>query len=204
MKSSVAGDDLAIRDWLVLGHHGTTVERADAIKETGFEITENEYDWLGSGVYFFERSPLRAIEWARDKYPHCQPCVMAAEIAFGRDGQNCLDLASREGLTALEKFFREFVFHFPREYVAGLKETPSGYRQFSYHVINRFCIRMAEVGWDIHAIRSPFDEGDYIFSDPDGIFPTARLRKLTHIQIAVRDCGAIRDIWLDDQLATEV
>jgi hypothetical protein len=53
-------------------------------------------------------------------------------------------------------------------------------------------------------IRSAFEEGDYIFSDPDGRFPTALLKKLTHIQIAVRNCGAIRDIWLDDQLATEV
>ena len=194
---------MAISDWLVLGHHGTTVDRAVSIREGGFTITENEYDWLGHGVYFFERSPRRAMEWARKRFSDREPCVMAAEIDFGKHGRNCLDLASREGLAVLEEYFQDFVTAYPREYVAGLKET-CGYRQFSCEVLNRFCLTMGEVGWDIHAIRSVFEEGDYIFSDPDGVLPTARLKKFSHIQIAVRECDAIRDFWLDDQVAAEV
>ncbi len=196
----LAGEDLAKHDRLVLGHHGTTTERADAIFDSGFKAKRNEYDWLGHGVYFFENSPTRAMAWANEQHPDSNVCVMAAEIALGR---NCLDLADPDGVTVLESFFKHYVATFGKEHVAGLKET-SGNRQFSCRVINWCCKRMAENGWDIHVIRSPFEEGDYVFSDPDGKLPTALLRKLTHIQLAVRDCCAIRRFWLDDQLAAEV
>ncbi|HEU4883856.1 MAG TPA: hypothetical protein VFT45_16470 [Longimicrobium sp.] len=48
-----------------IGYHGTSAEAARRILSSGFEISRNEYDWLGDGAYFFQDAPLRAREWAK-------------------------------------------------------------------------------------------------------------------------------------------
>ena len=37
----------------VYGYHGTSLEAAQGIIEQGFNVSINDYDWLGTGVYFF-------------------------------------------------------------------------------------------------------------------------------------------------------
>jgi hypothetical protein len=181
-----------------------TARQADAIEKSGFQVKTNRYDWLGQGIYFFERSARRAKDWANKRNPNAEVCVVTAEIACGVNGRNCLNLASREGVDPLEEFFKGIAITLPRERIVGFRRTPKAYQRFSCEIFDRFCERMAEIGWDIHVIRSPFGEDDYIFSDPDGAFPTAQLQKKARVQIAVRDCCAIRRYWLDDQLPAEV
>ena len=51
----------------VLGYHGCTRavgEKILAGKEH-LKASENDYDWLGTGIYFWENSAQRALEWAR-------------------------------------------------------------------------------------------------------------------------------------------
>jgi hypothetical protein len=50
----------------VLGFHGCDQEVGEKILfgETNLEFSSNDYDWLGSGIYFWENDPNRAIEWA--------------------------------------------------------------------------------------------------------------------------------------------
>jgi hypothetical protein len=79
---------------LVLGYHGC--DKSTAIKViNGHEDqirSENDYDWLGSGFYFWEDSFARALKWAKDeaKKGHGKiktPCVLGAIIDLG----NCLN-----------------------------------------------------------------------------------------------------------------
>jgi len=61
--------------------------------------SENAWDWLGHGLYFWETSPLRALEWAQPR-PGSVPGVGAsastggcgAVIQLGR----CFDLTDVE------------------------------------------------------------------------------------------------------------
>ena len=46
----------------VYGYHGTTKDVALEIKRNGFRASENAYDWLGDGVYFWQDAPSRAWE----------------------------------------------------------------------------------------------------------------------------------------------
>jgi hypothetical protein len=46
-----------------LGCDRSVTERL--LKNRLFRISQNEYDWLGSGVYFWESNPARALHWAR-------------------------------------------------------------------------------------------------------------------------------------------
>lgn len=86
-------------DGKVLAYHGcdrSIGERILAGREH-LRISENEYDWLGSGAYFWEASPARAFRWAEflQTKPESsqgriqEPFVIGAIVATGR----CLDLA---------------------------------------------------------------------------------------------------------------
>jgi hypothetical protein len=50
----------------VLGFHGCDKDLAEKIfsGEERLKPSQNNYDWLGNGVYFWEQNPLRALEYA--------------------------------------------------------------------------------------------------------------------------------------------
>jgi hypothetical protein len=54
---------------LVLGFHGcdSTVFERVLYGHEDLEISHNSYDWLGSGIYFWENSFQRAYDWAVEK-----------------------------------------------------------------------------------------------------------------------------------------
>ena len=64
--------------------------------------SQNAWDWLGSGIYFWEQNPLRALEYAVEsaerkqfnKKPISTPFVLGAIIDLG----NCLDLVESSSL----------------------------------------------------------------------------------------------------------
>ena len=50
-------------------YHGCDREIAEAVlsgKGT-LQPSENDYDWLGPGIYFWVDSPDRALDWAKDR-----------------------------------------------------------------------------------------------------------------------------------------
>ena len=85
---------------LVLGYHGC--DKATAIKVVNGEKqipSNNEYDWLGSGLYFWEDSFSRAWKWAQEEAKNPkgkikEPAVLGAIIDLG----NCLNLIDAESL----------------------------------------------------------------------------------------------------------
>ena len=99
---------------LIIGYHGC--DRAVGEKVlSGAEhlrLSENDYDWLGSGIYFWENSATRAMEWAEEvsKNPKLSsakirtPFVVGAVIAPG----NCLDLLETDAIRIVESSYRRF------------------------------------------------------------------------------------------------
>jgi hypothetical protein len=58
---------------IVVGYHGCTRTFADALLLGKIPIaqwnkSENAYDWLGEGIYFWEHSPGRALRWATEQF----------------------------------------------------------------------------------------------------------------------------------------
>jgi len=50
----------------ILAYHGCDRSVAERLlNNKTFRLSENDYDWLGSGVYFWEANPARALAWAR-------------------------------------------------------------------------------------------------------------------------------------------
>lgn len=83
---------------LVLGFHGCDKSIAEQVVTgvTSLKPSENDYDWLGHGIYFWENNPERAFKFAqyraehplKGKDPIDDPCILCAVIGLGR----CLDL----------------------------------------------------------------------------------------------------------------
>ena len=87
----------------MLGYHGC--DRAVAEKLIAgdpFQPSDNDYDWLGHGSYFWESNPTRGLEFATElkarKNQIVAPYVVGAAIDLGY----CLDLLSASGIQAVE------------------------------------------------------------------------------------------------------
>jgi hypothetical protein len=75
---------------IVIGFHGCDKAIADKVIKQGASLlkSENSYDWLGHGVYFWEGSQERALEWANQNKSIKEPAVVGAFIKLG----HCIDL----------------------------------------------------------------------------------------------------------------
>lgn len=84
----------------VLGYHGCDRGVGERLLEgTPFRPSDNEYDWLGPGVYFWEANPDRGLDFAREtarRRPGSikSPFVIGAVLDLGL----CLDLTTASGI----------------------------------------------------------------------------------------------------------
>ncbi len=80
---------------LVLGFHGCSKKVFDeVIKEGGtLKASNNVYDWLGSGIYFWEQNFARAYAWAVARNGREQAAVVGAVLDLGY----CLNLTDSAG-----------------------------------------------------------------------------------------------------------
>jgi len=172
---------------IILGYHGA--KTGDAVEygrrlllgEVGVDEwrpSENEFDWLGHGIYFWEHSPERARRWAG-----AGGIVIGAVIQLG----NCLDLTDLQYTELLRQTHATLQSNYDKEGKTLPKNTGRELknRKLDCLVINDLATMSAE---RVQTVRGAFEEGDEAF-------PGAALRKETHIQVAVRDPQCILGIF---------
>ena len=155
--------------------------------------SNNKWDWLGPGTYFWENIPIRALEYAVESASGEQynkkkikfPFVLGAIIQLG----NCLNLAEPESLQVLEYAYR------------GLEETSNeiGKQIYKNEGNNRMLdcavikyihqTRKAKGVAPYDTIRAPFIEGEHVY-------PGANFTKRNHIQICVLNPQMIKGYFL--------
>ena len=89
----------------MLGYHGCDREVAEKLLSgTPFNASANDWDWLGSGVYFWEANPARGLQFAEmlqrwrtetQLAPIKEPYVVGAVIELGFCLDLCQPLASK-------------------------------------------------------------------------------------------------------------
>lgn len=95
----------------VLGFHGCDRDVGEAIlngQERHLKWSEKKYDWLGSGIYFWEGNPARAMEWAENRKAQGKiqaPFVIGAII----DLRHCLDLFDSRALQEIRSVHDELI-----------------------------------------------------------------------------------------------
>jgi hypothetical protein len=180
----------------VLGYHGCRLAVRDAIvsgSEKHLKSSENRWDWLGAGIYFWEADPVRGHEWALDHYGDSEACVIGAVIHLGY----CLDLMARPALIALQAAYESFLIHhrrsFPGKPLPQNKRTSKGpSHALDCAVINHLHESRAEHKRNgAPAPLRPYDTVRGLYQEGGGVFSGSMVRERTHVQICVRrpeDC----------------
>lgn len=185
----------------VLGFHGCDeavgkqVLNSDSL---GLKKSEQDHDWLGSGVYFWQGSPARAWEWAQKRSAAGRiktPFVIGAII----DLKVCLDLFQQENLDLLAEVHSAFA-HMQVKEGLDMPVNSGGtddkaLRRLDCAVIEMaHRIRKAQVKFDpsiseFDSVRSPFYESGELYEG-------AGISAKNHIQIAIRNPACIKGYFL--------
>ncbi|MCL1984449.1 MAG: hypothetical protein FWG58_03505 [Methanomassiliicoccaceae archaeon] len=168
---------------LILGFHGCSRELAERVLlgTDDFIPSDKPYDWLGTGIYFWERDPMRAYEFALQK-GSTDPSVVGAIIDPGK----VLDLRCREGQEMMRAAYNNYCRNFgiPKQKNASYEEGVPMRRNLDFIMIEAACMSYDESN------RKAFDTVMGAFLEGREIYPGAGMRDKTHTQICVRnpDC----------------
>ena len=179
----------------VLGYHGcdSALARSVASGRRDLQSSENDFDWLGHGRYFWEESPRRAIEWAtaesrRRNSQIKNPGVLGAVIDLG----NCLNLIDADFIELVRKAHSRLL-EIAKDAGQTLPRNAGkdfGARRLDcavFEALHQF--RIDEGLPAFETVRAFFIEGKPIYRG-------AGLRHLDHIQICVREPKQILGYFL--------
>lgn len=194
------------RSGLIFGFHGCDEAVASDVvnKRTELLESQNSYDWLGQGIYFWENSPERAFDYAtylvenpgKAKNPINNPTVIGAVIDLGY----CFDLIDYKMLRLLKMGFD--IFNSAWENM-GLKLRVNKTDGHSSDLLMRELD--CAVIESIHDFRNeksytPFDSVRGVFWEGKELYSNAGFKEKNHIQICVRNPNCIKGYFLPRQL----
>ena len=173
----------------VLGYHGCDAVIGEEVLagNATLEPSDNDYDWLGSGIYFWADSPKRAWDWADNKSRSKEirkPFVIGALIYPGL----CLNLTDYGVIEELR-----FAYRVLAASVEPRKMPRNTLMQDGASMLRRLDCAVIET---LHRLRR--DRNDEAFDSVYGVFDEGKpaycgagFREKTHIQVAVRNPAAI-------------
>jgi hypothetical protein len=180
-------------DRTVLAYHGCDAAVADQlIAGKPFKPSENNFDWLGRGIYFWEHGVDRALRFAEFQKAQGkakEPAVIGAIIQLGR----CFDLMDTRFTADLAKAYAlcEALYQGqgkPLPVNAG-KTPDKKLRRLDCQVLNLYLQYLDERAAEpFQTVRAAFEEGEPAFRG-------SMIRRETHIQIAVRDPRCILGVF---------
>lgn len=176
----------------VLGYHGCDESVGEhLLHDEEFRLSQNDYDWLGEGIYFWEANPLRGLQFAqevatREPKRMKKPFVIGAILDLGY----CLDLTTSAGL----RMVREAYLAMEEAYKI-LKEPLPMNRPGQF----RHPLDCAVINY-LHQIRidrkqPPVDCIKAIFQEPPKLYPGSVFMEKNHIQIAIRNPDCIKGVF---------
>ena len=161
------------RPGLLIGFHGCEKSVRDSIVSGAsmLKASENGYDWLGGGFYFWENNYERALEFARNppgRKKYKTPSVLGAIIDLG----NCLDLLDTRYLLLVKG------------------STDKLLRELDCAVIENLHIMQRQTQFE------PFDSVRGVFVEGDELYPGAGFHDKNHIQICIRNPNCIKGFFI--------
>ena len=165
-------------------------------KKTTLRISNNSYDWLGAGMYFWENSPDRARmygEELRKLNKLKSPTVVGAAISLGY----CLDLLDSGSLKLLKASYDMLI----ETLKAAGEEVPANTPGSNKHGSGSDDLLLRTLDCAVinflHAQRKqqelrPFDSVRGVFWEGEPLYPTAGFKEKNHVQIAVTNPNCIK------------
>jgi hypothetical protein len=174
----------------VFGYHGCDQSVAEKVLagEEQLKPSQNDYDWLETGIYFWEHNPRRAFEWAQEikrrggSVKH--PCALGAIIDLG----NCLNLLDADGLKIAQSGYamlHEMMTHLGKSLPHNKNKL---LRNLDCAVINL----IHEIHGEKGKVFEGFDTVRAVFVEGEPLYPEAGFHEKNHIQLCVRNQAAIK------------
>lgn len=187
---------------LTIGFHGCEeqVAKNAVLNRENLVPSNNEYDWLGSGIYFWENDPVRALEFAKEK-KYSKPCVIGAVLNLGY----CLDLSTRSGLENIKLVWENIVK--PTYENGKLRSNKACRKGENGELMLRFldCYVIEALHKynrdnnyeEFDSVRAPFWEGSELY-------PTAGFFNKNHIQLCIRNVNCIIGYFLSRDISVSL
>lgn len=161
--------------------------------------SENDYDWLGSGFYFWEGNPERAMAWATQQAARpkkggpkiTKPFAIGAIVDLGHClnlfDQSALDLV-RQSHEALLAALRQAEAPVPQNKAVG-SNPDLVLRRLDCAVIEFLHENNRSSG------GTPYDSVRAMFSEGDALYPGAGFHAKNHVQICVRSEACLKGFF---------
>lgn len=176
----------------VLGYHGCDQDVGERLLAGDpFQPSDNDYDWLGPGIYFWEANPQRGFEFAEEVAARRgsgieTPFVIGAVIDLGM----CLDLTTSLGLNWARGAHQSLVqVNQNSGSLMPVNSEDQLRRKLDCAVIRRLHTILEANG------RPSVDTLKAVFTEGPPVYPGSGFREKTHIQIAVRNPECIKGVF---------
>jgi hypothetical protein len=187
---------------LIIGFHGCDKKVRDSIvkAKSPLKASDNDYDWLGHGMYFWENNKQRALDFATNlkknpranKEPVKTPAVLGAVMDMGF----CLDLLDSEYLELVKESYQNLVESCK---TLGIdvpvnKNLPGS----SDLLLRRLDCAVIE---NLHQQRklnnlTPFDSVRGVFVEGEKLYPSAGFNEKNHIQICICNPNCVKGFFI--------
>jgi len=188
---------------LIIAFHGCDQKVCDNVLngKTQLNQSENEYDWLGNGIYFWENNLKRAWQFAeelknnpkQDKQAIMHPAVLGAVIDLG----DRLDLIDSEYLDLVKDNYHKIELSYQ---MIGLKlpDNRKGKNTNDFLLRNLDCLVIES----LHKRRFPlsFDSVRGVFWEGEELYHNAGFKEKNHIQVCIRNPNCIKGYFLPRKL----
>ena len=174
---------------LVLGFHGCSIEAYQNVihKQQNLKKSDNKYDWLGNGIYFWEYSYQRAFEWAEMRYKE-NAAVIGAVIDLGL----CLNLTDYNSTDILKQGHEMLKVKCE---ISGVPLPENKYGRSKTDLLLRDldCAVVQQIHEYNREMNKPmYDSVRGVFTEGDSIYPNAGFVEKTHTQLCVINPNCIK------------
>jgi hypothetical protein len=179
---------------LVLGYHGCDKSVADRVLagDDSLKKSEKSYDWLGSGIYFWEHGPERALEWAKEQKERAKiktPAVLGAVIHLG----NCFDMMDLQSTRVLAQAYPRFKSTYEELGQTLPVNAPLRQGDTDHLLRNLDCsmINWLTKEFDSDPESPKYDSVRGLFQEAQPAFDGSSIRLKSHNQLAIRNPACI-------------
>ncbi len=163
----------------VVAFHGTSRRAAEAlVLGVPFKQSQNEGDWLGHGIYFWENALQQAWTWAKQRHK-AEAAVVGALVRLGQ----CVDLFDPSNAQPLDTAHKNYLQHC-KEAGRKTKTNVNATKYLDCAIWNHLALSLQAVGQGFESARAvfvPFAKGaKQRLWDRSGVLRNA------HIQLCVR------------------
>jgi hypothetical protein len=186
---------------LIIGFHGCDLSVRDKLVsgKTTLRSSNNAYDWLGNGIYFWENNKQRALDFAEElkkrlgsKSNIKTPSVVGAVLDMGF----CLDLLDAEYIALVKESYNTLLESCK---TLGLPVPVNSNIGSSTDLLlrNLDCAVIQNLHFERERLKlKPFDSVRGAFIEGDPLYNNAGFHDKNHIQICIRNPNCIKGYLL--------